>query len=86
MHPRLATDLAALPDLLEATRLRATEILDRLPDQPVVPPLRLPDPEPLPEEGAGLAGALAEFTEPFPPRLWVGSHGVIAGGVAGPET
>ncbi|MFB4302537.1 pyridoxal phosphate-dependent decarboxylase family protein [Actinomadura sp. NTSP31] len=85
MHPRLATDLAALPDLLEATRLRATEILDRLPDQPVVPPLRLPAPEPLPEEGAGLAGALAEFTDTWAPLLSASAGprylGFVTGGV-----
>ncbi|WP_329089378.1 pyridoxal-dependent decarboxylase [Actinomadura citrea] len=85
MHPRLAADLAELPALLEATRLQATEILGRLDEQPVVPPLRLPAPEPLPEEGAGLAGALAEFTRTWAPLFSASPGprylGFVTGGV-----
>jgi glutamate/tyrosine decarboxylase-like PLP-dependent enzyme len=85
MHPRLAADLAELPALLEATRLQATEILGRLHEQPVVPPLRLPAPEPLPEEGAGLTGALAEFTRTWAPLFSASPGprylGFVTGGV-----
>jgi glutamate/tyrosine decarboxylase-like PLP-dependent enzyme len=85
MHPRLATDLAELPALLEATRLQATEMLGRLDEQPVVPPLRLPAPEPLPEEGAGLTGALAEFTRTWAPLFSASPGprylGFVTGGV-----
>lgn len=85
MHPRLAADLAELPALLEATRLQATEILGRLDEQPVVPPLRLPAPEPLPEEGAGLTGALAEFTRTWAPLFSASPGprylGFVTGGV-----
>ncbi|MGI5328853.1 pyridoxal phosphate-dependent decarboxylase family protein [Actinomadura nitritigenes] len=85
MHPRLATDLAELPALLEATRLQATGMLGRLDEQPVVPPLRLPAPEPLPEEGAGLAAALADFTRTWAPLFSASPGprylGFVTGGV-----
>ncbi|TDD80875.1 aspartate aminotransferase family protein [Actinomadura darangshiensis] len=85
MHPRLATDLAQLPELLGTVGERAIDILDRLPDQPVVPPLRLPDPEPLPERGAGLTEALEEFTQAWAPLLSASAGprylGFVTGGV-----
>ncbi|MEU9021516.1 pyridoxal-dependent decarboxylase [Actinomadura sp. NPDC048394] len=85
MHPRLAADLAELPALLEATRVRATGILGHLDEQPVVPPLRLPAPEPLPEEGAGLTGALEEFARAWAPLFSASAGprylGFVTGGV-----
>ncbi|GAA0269469.1 pyridoxal-dependent decarboxylase [Actinomadura nitritigenes] len=85
MHPRLTTDLAELPSLLEATRLQAAEMLGRLDEQPVVPPLRAPAPEPLPEEGAGLAATLAEFARTWAPLFSASAGprylGFVTGGV-----
>ncbi|WP_433464173.1 pyridoxal phosphate-dependent decarboxylase family protein [Spirillospora sp. CA-128828] len=85
MHPRLAADLTGLPDLLEATRLRAAEMVGRLHERPVVPALHLPAPEPLPEEGAGLTAALAEFTRNWAPLLSASAGprylGFVTGGV-----
>ncbi|MDX3225635.1 pyridoxal-dependent decarboxylase [Streptomyces sp. ME19-01-6] len=69
MHPRLAHDLADLPDALEATRLLATGVLDGLEERPVVPSVRPPEPVPLPADGAGLRAALAEFAERWEPAF-----------------
>jgi glutamate/tyrosine decarboxylase-like PLP-dependent enzyme len=85
MHPRLAADLAQLPDLLDATWRHATAILDELHERPVVPPLRLPESDPLPEDGDGLAAALREFTETWAPLLSASAGprylGFVTGGV-----
>jgi glutamate/tyrosine decarboxylase-like PLP-dependent enzyme len=85
MHRRLADDLMRLPELLESTRTRATEILGGLAMGPVVPPWRGPEPEPLPEQGAGLHGALAEFAERWAPLMSASAGprylGFVTGGV-----
>jgi glutamate/tyrosine decarboxylase-like PLP-dependent enzyme len=85
MHRHLADDLARLPELLESTRARATEFLAGLTERPVVPPWRAPEPEPLPEQGAGLDGALAEFAERWEPLMSAGAGprylGFVTGGV-----
>ncbi|MFF0520126.1 pyridoxal phosphate-dependent decarboxylase family protein [Actinomadura nitritigenes] len=86
MHPRLAADLAELPALLEATRVQATGILSRLDEQPVVPPLRPPAPEPLPEEGAGLTATLEEFTRTWAPLFSASSGPRYLGFVTGGAT
>ncbi|WP_238019629.1 pyridoxal-dependent decarboxylase [Dactylosporangium sp. AC04546] len=67
MHPRLAADLAALPDLLDAARAHAARVLAGLDERPVG---RAPDgvpPEPLPVDGIGTAGALRRFAERWEP-------------------
>ncbi|GGQ81841.1 pyridoxal phosphate-dependent decarboxylase family protein [Couchioplanes azureus] len=67
MHPRLAGDLAAFPALLESVRRLAVDVLDALDDRPAG---RSPAPRPalpLPADGAGLAGALATFTDRWAP-------------------
>ncbi|MEU5883301.1 aminotransferase class I/II-fold pyridoxal phosphate-dependent enzyme [Spirillospora sp. NPDC047279] len=66
MDPRLAGDLARTPDLLEAVRARAVQILAALPDRPAAVPPPPAKPSPLPA-GAGLEGALAEFSERWEP-------------------
>ncbi|MFG3258711.1 pyridoxal phosphate-dependent decarboxylase family protein [Streptomyces sp. NPDC048172] len=71
MHPRLAADLAELPDLLDAVRQGATAMLDGLGERPVagggtgtgtVRPRAG-----LPETGAGARGALEEFARRWEP-------------------
>ncbi|MFM0441084.1 pyridoxal-dependent decarboxylase [Paraburkholderia strydomiana] len=62
MHPTLASDLGNLDSLLERTRRHAVAALATLDDRPAAlapPPARVSG---LPDEGAGLAGALEEFT------------------------
>ncbi|MET8758745.1 pyridoxal-dependent decarboxylase [Lentzea sp. NPDC004782] len=67
MHPRLAHDLAALPELLENTRGLAEQVLAGLGDRPVAPHPPFPAPDPLPGGGAGLAGALEKFAQRWEP-------------------
>ncbi|WP_438489364.1 pyridoxal phosphate-dependent decarboxylase family protein [Streptomyces sp. S186] len=85
MHPQLAADLAALPDLLEATRQRATAFLDGLAEAPVVPARPAPEPQPLPEHGTGLQGALRDFATRWQPGLSASAGprylGFVTGGV-----
>ncbi|MEU3713407.1 pyridoxal phosphate-dependent decarboxylase family protein [Streptomyces catenulae] len=69
MHPRLADDLADLPALLEAARERAVTFLDGVAERPVIPAWQPPPEVPLPESGAGLRAALAEFGEHWEPGL-----------------
>ncbi|KWK29030.1 amino acid decarboxylase [Burkholderia stagnalis] len=67
MHPTLAADLANLDALLDDTRRHAVAALSSLDARPaaVAPPPA--SPTPLPEHGAGLDGALAEFTARWAP-------------------
>ncbi|MGV4925340.1 aspartate aminotransferase family protein [Streptomyces sp. BHT-5-2] len=85
MHPQLAADLAALPDLLEATGQRATAFLDRLGEAPVVPARPAPEPRPLPEHGTGLQDALRDFAARWQPGLSASAGprylGFVTGGV-----
>lgn len=67
MHPRLADDLAQLPELLESVRLRAEGFLGGLEDRAVVPAVKAPDAASLPRQGAGLEEALAEFAQRWEP-------------------
>ncbi|WP_116138097.1 pyridoxal phosphate-dependent decarboxylase family protein [Trinickia diaoshuihuensis] len=67
MHPTLSSDLANIDSLLERTRRHAVEALASLDDRPAAlapPPASI---EPLPERGAGLDGALAQFAERWAP-------------------
>lgn len=67
MHPTLASDLANIDSLLERTRRYAVKALASLDDRPAAlapPPATV---EPLPERGAGLEGALAQFAERWAP-------------------
>ncbi|MCF2530316.1 pyridoxal phosphate-dependent decarboxylase family protein [Yinghuangia soli] len=92
MYRRLADDLANLPALLDDTHRTAVGFLAGLADRPVLSAARIPDPTPLPAEGAGLAGALADFTAHWEPTLsgsagprYLGfvTGGVTPAGVAG---
>jgi glutamate/tyrosine decarboxylase-like PLP-dependent enzyme len=67
MHPTLATDLAHFDSLLERTRRHAVAALSSLDSRPAAlapPPAAL---TPLPEQGAGLEGALEEFVARWAP-------------------
>ncbi|MFD7102658.1 pyridoxal phosphate-dependent decarboxylase family protein [Streptomyces celluloflavus] len=85
MHPRLAADLARLPDLLDVTRRQATAFLDGLAERPVVQAVRAPEPVPLPASGAGLQAALQDFATRWEPGLSAGAGprylGFVTGGV-----
>ncbi|MER7988755.1 pyridoxal-dependent decarboxylase [Streptomyces noursei] len=85
MHPQLAADLAALPDLLESTRRQAVAHLDGLAGAPVVPARPAPAPAPLPERGTGLRDALRDFTARWQPGLSASAGprylGFVTGGV-----
>ncbi|MFK0296758.1 pyridoxal phosphate-dependent decarboxylase family protein [Streptomyces sp. NPDC090442] len=85
MHPQLAADLAALPDLLETTRQRATAFLDGLDQAPVVPARPAPEPAPLPEHATGLRDALGDFAARWEPGLSASAGprylGFVTGGV-----
>jgi glutamate/tyrosine decarboxylase-like PLP-dependent enzyme len=67
MDPQLATDLADLPDLLDATRKFAERALAGLSSRPVAPGPGVVAPEPLPLRGIGLAGALDRFAARWEP-------------------
>ncbi len=66
MDPVLAADLAELPDVLDATRRYAADIVAGLAERPVVPATAT-DSEPLPEQGSGFAGALESFDTRWEP-------------------
>ncbi|MFW6690163.1 pyridoxal phosphate-dependent decarboxylase family protein [Streptomyces sp. MAR4 CNX-425] len=65
MHPALAADLDRFDQLLDAARDRAVAALRGLADRPVAAPAphATTPAEPLPEDGAGGAAALARFGE-----------------------
>ncbi|BCY13074.1 pyridoxal-dependent decarboxylase [Actinoplanes sp. L3-i22] len=67
MDPRLAADLADLPDLLTAARDYAAGVLDGLDDRPAAVPPPAFDPVPLPAAGLGAAQALEVFRERWAP-------------------
>ena len=74
MHPQLAADLAALPDLLEATRKLASGVLEGLPDRAAAIPPPEPSFAPLPVSGGGTRLALEEFARRWEPGF-AGSAG-----------
>lgn len=67
MHPTLASDLADLDTLLEQVRTHALDTLAGLDRRPAALAPPAAQPAPLPEHGAGLAGALAAFTARWAP-------------------
>ncbi|WP_323121335.1 pyridoxal phosphate-dependent decarboxylase family protein [Burkholderia alba] len=67
MHPILASDLADLDALLETVRAHAVATLAGLDRRPAALAPPAAHPEPLPDAGAGLAGALAEFAARWAP-------------------
>ncbi|GAA2524442.1 pyridoxal phosphate-dependent decarboxylase family protein [Winogradskya humida] len=69
MDPILAGDLARFPDLLTAVRDQAVKVLASLDDRPVALPGEPPSPETLPQQGAGLDGALDRFAERWQDRM-----------------
>src|SRR5262245_54010105 len=67
MHPKLAEDLTALPDLLAATLEAAQKALAGLDTRPVAPKVPEVSKSPLPVNGIVAAGALARFEERWAP-------------------
>ncbi|MFD7841157.1 pyridoxal phosphate-dependent decarboxylase family protein [Streptomyces sp. NPDC059761] len=87
MDHTLATDLARLPELLEATRRAAADALEALDARPVVPPAGPPRaPEPLPTHAAGAESALTAFAERWAPRLSASAGPRYLGFVTGGAT
>ncbi|MFJ6717676.1 MULTISPECIES: pyridoxal-dependent decarboxylase [unclassified Streptomyces] len=86
MDPTLATDLARLPDLLDATRHAAAENLATLHTRPVIPPATPLTPEPLPEHGSGTEATLAAFRHRWAPRLSASAGPRYLGFVTGGAT
>ncbi|MGW2748499.1 pyridoxal phosphate-dependent decarboxylase family protein [Streptomyces sp. NPDC001450] len=67
MHPTLADDLSRLPELLQSARDFAAGEVAGLAERPVAAAGRPPGRAPLPDEGAGGAGALARFAGRWAP-------------------
>lgn len=86
MHPQLADDLAALPDLLESTRRLAVRVLDGLDDRPVARQTTLVSPDPVPRTGIGLRGALARFADRWEPGFSASAGPRYLGFVTGGAT
>ncbi|WP_231953872.1 pyridoxal phosphate-dependent decarboxylase family protein [Actinoplanes derwentensis] len=63
----LADDLAALPELLQTTRDYAVSVLKGLDERPVAVTPAPASAAPLPTDGIGTAGALAEFQQRWAP-------------------
>ncbi|GAA4897091.1 glutamate/tyrosine decarboxylase-like PLP-dependent enzyme [Stackebrandtia albiflava] len=74
MDPILSQDRAEFTALLAATLRHATEYVEGLDTAPAVAPVTTPEPEPLPERGYGLAGALDAFA-----RRWAPGFSASAG-------
>jgi glutamate/tyrosine decarboxylase-like PLP-dependent enzyme len=67
MHPRLADDLARLPELLKIVQEHAVGLLDTLDDRAAAHAPQAHAPESLPQGGAGLRAALAQFEQRWAP-------------------
>lgn len=74
MDPRLAGDLAALPDLLQATRDYAAGLLSAMAERPVARTPRALPPATLPARGIGAAAAIELFD-----RRWAPGFSASAG-------
>ncbi|HKN51881.1 MAG TPA: pyridoxal-dependent decarboxylase [Amycolatopsis sp.] len=85
MHPRLAHDLNALPDVLDAARKLAGEVLAGLPDRAAAVPPGPVERAALPIAGGGTRAALEEFARRWEPGFSgsAGSRylGFVTGGV-----
>lgn len=85
MHPRLAADRDGLPHLLESVRQHAVGLIDEVSQREVVPAAKLPDPTPLPAQGAGLEATVDEFAARWEPALSASAGprylGFVTGGV-----
>lgn len=86
MDPRLAADHDGTAVLLEDVRRHAAEALGRMADREVRPAAKAPEPEPLPAEGTGLAGALASFRDRWEPALSASAGPRYLGFVTGGAT
>ncbi|MFG2138266.1 pyridoxal phosphate-dependent decarboxylase family protein [Streptomyces sp. NPDC048650] len=86
MHPRLAADLAELPELLEAAQRHAVAFLDGLAEAPVVPEVPARRAVPLPEEAVGLSGALRDFAARWEPGMSASAGPRYLGFVTGGAT
>lgn len=86
MHPHLAQDLARLPELLDAARSYAGEVLAGIAERPVAAPPRAPQPEPLPERGAGAEGAFQLFRDQWAPGFSASAGPRYLGFVTGGTT
>ncbi|MFF1607998.1 pyridoxal phosphate-dependent decarboxylase family protein [Amycolatopsis sp. NPDC058278] len=86
MDPRLADDLHALPDLLDAASKFAAEALAGLDRRAAAVPPRAVEPAPLPAGGAGARGALDEFARRWEPGFAAGAGPRYLGFVTGGAT
>ncbi|WP_433790533.1 pyridoxal phosphate-dependent decarboxylase family protein [Actinoplanes sp. CA-252034] len=86
MTSPLDGDLAALPDLLQATRDYAVTVLDGLAERPVAPAPAPVPPAPLPVRGVGTAGALAAFDRRWAPGFSASAGPRYLGFVTGGST
>lgn len=67
MHPRLAEDLASLPDLLKIVQEHAVQLLDMLDERAAARAPPAATPASLPRDGVGLRAALAQFEQRWAP-------------------
>jgi glutamate/tyrosine decarboxylase-like PLP-dependent enzyme len=83
---RLADDLSRLPELLQSARDIAARELAGLAERPVVASGQAPRRSPLPDEGAGGAGALERFAERWAPGFSASAGPRYLGFVTGGAT
>jgi glutamate/tyrosine decarboxylase-like PLP-dependent enzyme len=86
MHPRLAGDLAKLPELLESTRRYAERALSGLEARPVARRRAAYSAQSLPKQGVGLEQALALFTQRWEPGFSASAGPRYLGFVTGGAT
>ncbi|MDA3645215.1 pyridoxal-dependent decarboxylase [Saccharopolyspora indica] len=86
MHPNLAEDLARLPELLDAARGYAGEVLAGIADRPAASPHRAPQPAPLPDRGPGAEGAFQLFRDQWAPGFSASAGPRYLGFVTGGTT
>ena len=86
MHPLLAADLAALPELLATARELSFNYLASLPDRPVAVPTPELPPLSLPEIGVGGEVALRDFWRDYADQLGASAGPRFLGFVTGGST